>query len=304
MLRQMHNSAAFVRLRFTASELLLLVAAAGLVCASIVQFAVAPISSGVMLLAAVAIVALVHERANTRQMVRLLGERLGTAPTLSKLEVAGASDIAMLDHALNRAIQRARVQAHAADAITSERTAPAFEVGEPRMVAVLAVGVRNGEGESFSEQHLESLLRIAKLAQQGDAANLSLRVQSDGVLLVAYGLEKQQPVAASIRQALELVGALSAEAQLRFGLSCGTARLCSGIGDVATAVGAPFEDSARLYRMAAAWHEYHLLAAEPVALLARPFHSQRTTLTLSHATAPALPVYAIDLATPVVAMSA
>lgn len=304
MLRQMHHSAIFVRFRFTASEFLLLVAAAGLVCASVVQFVVAPVGSGAMVLAAVAIVALVHERANTRQMVRLLGERLGETPTLSKLEVGGVSDLEMLDHALNRMIQRARIQAQAADAVRPEVKAPSIDIGEPRMVAVLSIGTRNRDGNGFAVKQIESLLRTAQLAQQLDAAGLTLHLQSDGVLFVAWGLHVQQPVTLSVRQALELVQALSSDVELRFGLSCGMVRLCSGVGVAAMPIGAPFEDSARLYRMAAAWHEYHLLAAEPVALLARPFDSQRTTLKLTHVAAPALPVYAINLTASAVAMSA
>ncbi len=255
------------------------------------------------MLAAVAIVALVHERATTRQIVRQLGERLGAAPTLSKLEVAGAGELAMLDHALNRMIQRARIEAQVAGVACSEGTAPSIDIGEPRMAAVLAIGLRNGDGDGFGEKRIEALMRIARLVQDGDAGKLMLRVESDGTVFVAYGLQEQQPAAVSIRQALDLVQALSSDRELRFGLSCGAVRLCSGTGVGPTPIGAAFEDSARLRRMAAAWHEYHLLAAEPVALLARPFHSQRTTLTLTHAAAPALPVYAIDLTSTAVAMS-
>lgn len=305
MLRQMHNSASFIRLRFTGGELLLLLAAAGLVCAALVQFVVAPVGSGAMALAAVAIIALVHERASTRQMVRLLCERLGEAPTLSKLEVAGVSDIAMLDHALNRMIQRARVQAQAADTGRPDvEEAPRIAIGEPRMAAVLAIGLRKRDGDAYGEKQIAALMRLAELTRQGNPANLSVRVQSDGSLFVACGVQDEQPIAVSIRQALDLVKTLASDPELRFGLSCGVVRLCSGLDAAPTPIGAPFEDSARLYRMAAAWHEYHLLAAEPVALLARPFHSHRTTLTLTHAAAPALPVYAIDLAAPAVAMSA
>lgn len=303
MLRQLHNSASTVRLRFTTSEILLLLAAVGLVCASVGQILVAPVGSGAMLLAAAAIVALVHERSSTRHTVRMLGERLTDAGSLDKLEVVDTGDVAALEHALNRIIQRARAHAEASRCPSEAATVPGS--AEPRMAAVLGVGLRGADDDVFSGAHFVRILETQQVARYIADGGVSATLQSDGTVLVVCGAANGQAISASIAQALEIAQALSADRNLRFGLSCGPVRRCAAPGAVPSLLGAPCAEAIRLARMALSWHEYDLLAAEPVALLARTFRSQRTSLTLTHAAAPALPVYTLELlAAKTVAMSA
>ncbi|PLS79856.1 MAG: hypothetical protein CYG59_11070 [Chloroflexi bacterium] len=306
MYRHLHNRVPYTRFRYTTSELLLLAVAIGLVWTALSHVLVSPIAACAMLLAVAAIVALVHERASTRLRVRQLGERLNDVETLEKLEVVGASDVADLERALNRMIQQSREQAREAPAplpVFAQPQAPV--VGEGQTVAVLVIGARQGVVEPFTAEHLGWLAQTTKaVAQASGAENASIRMQNDGTLVVTCGAQEAQPVVVTVRQALGIAQALSSDPQLRTGLSCGTARLCTAADVAPTLVGAPFEEATRLYRMAASWHEYQLLCAEPIALLARSFSSQRTSLKLTHPLAPALPVYALDLASTPVAMSA
>ncbi len=306
MHQHFNNSVSFARFRYTTSELLLLAVAGGLVCTAIAHVLVSPIGACAMMLAVAAIVALVHERAATRRRVHELGERLNDAASLEKLEVGGANDVTALDRALNRIIQQAREQAREASdpwPLFVQPQQPA--IGEGQTVAVLVVGARQGTAERFTPEHLGWLAQTTKaVLATGDSANLSIRMQNDGTLLVTCGGQQAQSVSATVHQALTIAQVLSADSQLRLGLSCGMARLCTVSEVEPTLVGAPFEEATRLYRMAAAWHEYQLLCAEPIALLARAFPSQRTPLKLTRPLAPALPVYALDLASRPVAMSA
>lgn len=306
MHQQLNNSASFARFRYTTSELLLLVVAGGLVCTAIAHVLVSPIGASALMLAAAAIVALVHERATTRRRVRELGERLNDAASLEKLEVMGANDGTALDRALNRIIQQAREQAREASdpwPLFVQPQQPA--VGEGQTVAVLVIGARQGVAEPFTPEHLGWLAQTTKaVLEASGSAKPSIQMQNDGTLLVTCGGQPAQPVTATVNQALSIAQLLSADSQLRLGLSCGVARLCTVSEVEPTLVGAPFEEATRLYRMAAAWHEYQLLCAEPIALLARAFPSQRTPLKLTHPLAPALPVYALDLSPRPVTMSA
>ena len=96
----------------------------------------------------------------------------------------------------------------------------------------------------------------------------------------------------------------ASDPDVRFGLSCGQGRLWA-LPDIGpTIIGAPLEEAVRLYRMAAAWHEYRLLCAEPIALLAHSFNSQRTPLELTYHTLPTLPIYAVELQSAAIAVSA
>jgi HAMP domain-containing protein len=306
MLRQVHNVLHITRLHVTPSEILLLTVAAGLFCASLAQLVATPLVAAVMLLAVAAIVALVYERWTTRRTMRLLSERLNDDDGLGKREVATSADIAVLDQALNRLIQRTRAQAQAVAMQREDTTSSGSRpVGQAHMVAVLSIGIRQGATEAFTLEHLELLVQAATHAIQGNQnAMLSVQMQGDGTVLVASGAKQPQPIVTSLRQVVAVAKALSADERLRFGLSCGAVRVCALPGVVPVLVGSPIEDALRLFRMATAWHQYQLLCTEPVALLARAYPSERTPLKLNLAVLPSLRVYNVDLESMPVARSA
>lgn len=305
MFRSVQNPVGVTQIRLTSSEIMLVAVASGLLFAAVVNVLSDPVVAGAMVLAAVAIGALVHERVMTRRMARTLAERLNAVATLDKLEVSGANDAASLDHALNRIIQQAREQA--------QRTAAEWPADEPvttalpvsRSVAVLSVGLRQVDRDVYGPAHLAAVAKLAAAAREAcGTLPIQLDVQADATVLIAFGAAEDQPVGVSLRQALDLAQTLSGDRDVRFGLSCGTARSCQMPDEIQRLMGVPFEEAARLFRMAASWHEYQLLCTEPVALLARARPSERTTLKLTHAALPSLPVYAMSLELQAVALSA
>lgn len=285
-------------LRLTWGELLLLVGAVALAIGALVKLGQSPVVSSVMLLASAALVALVYERVSTRRTLVALAEHL-TAGPLNKLEIEPGGSARVLGQALNQAIQRTR----------SAAPPPAQEpvvTAEPLPVAVLSIGLRQHGPATYSAAYGERLAEVALAARRAShATDALLDAYGDGTLLLIFGAQTTQALAASTRLALEVARVLaSGYPDLRFGLGCGEGRLCALPGIGTTVIGAPIEDAVRLFRMAAAWHEYRLLCAEPIALLAQSFPSQRTPLQLTHATLPPLPIYALSLDTATVAMSA
>lgn len=283
------------QVRLTWSESLLLGSAAVLSVGAFAEMAQAPLGGVVMLLAAVALAALVFERASTRRTLLMLAEQLDASDPVYKLEVEPIRGTSVLGQAFNRAIQRSRAEALEAPL---PATAPhdATDTGYESVVAVLSVGLTHRTHAPYSAAYSERLALVAREARQacGDA-DVAIYAQADGTLALIFGTQ-QQPISRSLRQALEVALTLSARYNdVRFGLSCGQCRVCTLPGVGTTYIGTPLEDAVRLARMAIAWHEYRLLCAEPIALLARSFASQRTTLELTHAATPTLPVYALTL---------
>jgi hypothetical protein len=267
------------------------------------------LSAIVLLLAAAAIVALVRERVAYRQTLLAIAERLDAIETLGKFEIKATNSSSAIDQALNRAIQRSREQTQQ----TKPQTPTPLCIVEPApvpeqrfTVAVLSIDLRHSIVEMYTPAYSAYLVSVADTAARAiQQTHALLKTQGDGTLLVIFGARLDQPIAASIRQALDLALLLSTSyPDLRFGLSCGAAwsSALPGLGE--TVVGAPLEDATRLSRMAAAWHEYNLLCTEPTALLARAFPSQRTPLQLTHPAMPMLPVYALQLDPATMAMSA
>lgn len=306
MLKHPHIPVIFARFSLTWTENLLLCVAIILAVAAVLAVLVSSLSAIVLLLAAAAIVALVRERVTYRQTLRALAERLDDLDTLSKLEVNSSHSAGVIDQALNRAIQRAREQSrHSSSQPTLRVIPPAATADVPVTVAVLSIDLRRAESDLYTSAYAEYLAAVADAATQATRQTwASLQAQGDGTLLLTFGVQPEQPVALSLRHALDVALTLASSfADLRFGLSCGSARLCSLSGVGQTIVGAPLEDAVRLSRMAASWHEYNLLCTEPTALLARTIPSQRTPLQLTHTAMPTLPVYALELDS-AVAMSA
>lgn len=305
MFKHPHIPVNFARFALTWTENLLLCVAIILgVAAVLAALVVSSLSAIVLLLAAVAIVALIRERVTYRQTLRALAEQLDDLDTLSKLEVNSSKHAGMIDQALNRAIQRTREQSRHAHP-TLHVIPPAAVTDAPMTVAVLSIDLRRAESELYTSAYAEYLGAVADAAAQATSQTwASLQAQGDGTLLLIFGIQPEQPVTLSLRYALDAALSLSSRfADLRFGLSCGSARLCPLPGVGSMIVGAPLEDAVRLSRMAASWHEYDLLCTEPTALLARTVPSQRTPLQLTHTAMPTLPVYALELDS-AVAMSA
>lgn len=306
MLKHPHIPVIFARFSLTWTENLLLCVAIILGVAAVLAVLVSSLSAIVLLLAAAAIVALVRERVTYRQTLRALAERLDDLDTLSKLEVNSSHSAGVIDQALNRAIQRAREQSrHSSSQPTLRVIPPAATTDSPVIVAVLSIDLRRADSDLYTSAYAEYLAAVADAATQATRQTwASLQAQGDGTLLLIFGVQPEQSVALSLRHALDVALTLASSfADLRFGLSCGSARLCSLSGAGQMIVGAPLEDAVRLSRMAASWHEYNLLCTEPTALLARTVPSQRTPLQLTHTAMPTLPVYALELDS-AVAMSA
>lgn len=287
------------RMHLTWGEILLLVGAAALALGALIKVSVAPAVAVIMLLAAAALAALVYERSTTRRTLVALAEQLKTNGPLHKVEVE-ASSAGMLGQALNQAIQRSRKETAL---LTVE---PPSAVAETLPVVVLSIGLRQGVHPAYTAAHTERLTEVALAAREASqATDAVLDAHGDGTLLLIFGSQQLVPPVLSLQQALDVALALRAGyPDLRFGLGCGQGRSCTLPGLGTTIIGAPLEDAVRLYRMAAAWQEYHLLCVEPVALLARSCSSQRTMLQLTYASKPTLPIYAISLSPVSVAVSA
>lgn len=308
MFKHPHIPVIFARFALTWTENLLLCVAIILGVAAVLAALVSSLSAIVLLLAAVAIVALVRERVTYRQTLRALAEQLDDLDTLTKLEVNSSRSAGMIDQALNRAIQRTREQSRHASSSghpTLHVIPPAAVTDAPMTVAVLSIDLRRAESELYTSAYAEYVGAVADAAAQATRQTwASLQAQGDGTLLLIFGIQPEQPVTLSLSYALDAALSLSSRfADLRFGLSCGSARLCPIPGVGSMIVGAPLEDAVRLSRMAASWHEYNLLCTEPTALLARTVSSQRTPLQLTHTAMPTLPVYTLELDS-AVAMSA
>lgn len=302
MLKHLPSPLDLSRMHLTWSERLLVVGATALTIGALIKLSAAPAVASIMLLASAALVALVYERSTTRRTLVALAEQLKSSGPLSKVEVE-ASSAGALGQALNQAIQRSRVQTP--PQLEAAQALPGFEA-ETLPVAVLSIGLRQGVHAAYTAAHTARLTEVALAARQASRTPAAvLDAHGDGTLLLIFGARQSQPLAISMRQALDVALALTARyPDLRFGLGCGQGRVCALPDLGSTIIGAPLEDAVRLYRMAAAWQEYHLLCAEPVALLARSFASQRTALHLTYANKPTLPVYAISLDPATVAISA
>jgi hypothetical protein len=299
MLKHVPVPISISRMRLTWSEKLLLVGAAALAIAALIKLGASPAVASVMLLASAALVALVYERSTTRRTLVALAEQLQTNGPLSKVEVE-ASSVEALGHALNQAIQRSRLQT----------VPPAIEqpsaLAETLPVAVLSIGLRQGVHAAYTAAHTERLTEVALAARQASRpSDAILDAHGDGTLLLIFGSQYELPLALSMQRALDVALTLAARyPDLRFGLGCGQGRRCALPEIGPTIIGAPLEEAVRLYRMAASWQEYQLLCTEPVALMARSFHTQRTMLNLTYASKPTLPIHAISLDPAAVAMSA
>lgn len=287
------------QLGLTKGEIVLLVTAVALCVAALATVVQTPLGAVALLLAAAAVSALIHERASTRRQLHVLAEQLNTTGPLAKLEVHSATGTHALGQALNRAIQRSR-----AEALDLPASAAPPLGARDADVAVLSLGVsRDGLSAAAYSERLSAVAQTVRRASAD--AGVELYVQADGTLLLIFGAHTEQPMRLSLHHALNVALTLSAHDPLiRFGLSCGNARVCVLPGIGTTYIGPPLEDALRLARMAVSWNEYQLLCAEPIALLARQFASHRTTLELTHAAAPTLPVYALALPTAPIALSA
>lgn len=304
MLKPVHNWVVAGRLRLTWSELLLACVAASLLVVAILHLPASPQNAVALLLAAAAIAALLHERMTTRRVLAELAAQLDDESGSHKFDVLGTLGAEAVDHALNRMIQRTRAQASVASQNAAE-AAPALgaTVGSQVHVAVLSVGLRR-DGAQHNAAHAARLMQAASSAMTAPAEQPRVQMQGDGTLLLIFGCNGDQPIADSLRHALATSHVLQSDPHLRFGLGVGSAQQCTLPGGATALIGAALDDAARLQRMAAAWHEYHLLCAEPVALLARCHRSQRTTLKLTNPNLPPFPVYALDLPAASVAKSA
>jgi hypothetical protein len=225
MFKHAQNHVIVRRFPLTWGEAILAIAALLLVCAALVRVFESPTNAVLLLLAASAITALIHERLTTRRMIASLADRLRSAGPLPKFEVANATPTTMLDQALNRAIQKSREQtAEAARASAQATRAAAAPVSA--MVAALSVGVRHDAAAAYGPEHLERLDRAGKAALQVDGSALT-RMQGDGTLLIIFGAAKGDPIGRSMRQALAVARKLAADESLRFGVSCGVATMYS-----------------------------------------------------------------------------
>lgn len=292
------------RIQLTNGEKAALLGAASLLVGALVQLLNAPAMALSLLLAVVAMCAFVYERIQSRRMLLHVVDRLSADGLLSKAEVDAKVETTVIDQAINHAVQRMRHQIG--------RRAPHWnaldachERDESRTVAALSITLRRDLVEHSPTEHVARLIETVQtaFASTPDSAPF-LTIQGDGTILLIFGVRVPRRIAASLQQALATAALLGADPYVRFGLGCGSARIVSLPDIDATVIGAPLEDALRLSRMAAAWHEHTLLCVEPVALLAHTNHSQRTTLTLTHAALPPLPVYALDLQPRAVARSA
>jgi hypothetical protein len=278
--------------------MLLACVAATLAIVAILQVPIVPQNAIPLLLTAAAIAALLYERFTTRRVLAELASQLADENNSHKFDVMGALGAPHVDHALNRLVQRVREHETVTKECASTTLPPAATADTTMQVVALSVGVRRERHVDYSADQAARLLRTASAALAATEEQPCVLVQGDGTLLLIFGSTVNQPITLSLRYALQTAHALQSDPHLRFGLGVGSARQCPLPGGTTALIGAPLDDAARLQRMAAAWHEYHLLCAEPVALLARSHRNQRTTLKLTSPSLPPLPVYALELATP------
>jgi uncharacterized ferredoxin-like protein len=302
MFKHAHHHGIVRRFPLTWGETILAISALLLAGSGLARMIESPTHGVLLLLAAVTLAALIHERLNTRRVIAALAERLCTLGSLPKFEVSSAAPRTLLDQALNRAIQRSREQMAEAARVAYHQT-QSVTAPVRGMVAVLGIGLRQDPTTTFGPEHLERLERVAQAVRDVDAAALA-RVQGDGTLLIIFDVGQGCPIGRAMRQALAVARKLAVDESLRFGVSCGEATIHATMTGESLVIGVPLEDAGRLARMAIAWHEYRLLCTEPVALLARDVSGQRTALKLTHPGAPTLPVYALDVQPSSVAISA
>lgn len=259
------------------------------------------------------LVLLAVERARARRRMHRLATQLDAVASLEKLEVSTDPSIAMLDQALNNAIQRTREQARIVQ--MSRQTLPIGEAlrfldednEATRSVAVLALGLRDHHQVPVSAEMMIQLRQIAGtvvgVAERGSAL---LQMQGSGTFALIFAAFSQEPAARSAKAALAAAVELAhIYPELHFGLSSGTGLSCRLPGAGYTVIGAPLEEAIRLHRLAASWHEYRILCPEPVALLVRPHTpSQRTPLQLTFPHAPPLPVYSLEITPEAIALGA
>ena len=253
------------------------------------------------------------ERMRARRRMVQLAAQLRSVASLDKLEVSDDPSVAVLDQALNDAIQRTREQAHVAQRASQADPAGvasqllADVTGAPRSVAVLALGLRETDQTIASPETMEQLREIAgTVAAVAERRSALLQMQGSGTFALIFAAFSQEPVARSAKAAFDAAVELAARYPiLQFGLSSGSGMPFALPGAGYTVIGSPFEEAIRLQRMSASWHEFRLLCPEPVALLLRPWIvGQRTPLQLTSPNAPPLPVYSLEAKSDVVALDA
>lgn len=263
-------------------------------------------SNPILGVVAVAFVVLLGvERARARRRVQRLATQLKSSASLEKLEVGDDPANAALAEALNAAIQRTREHAHLAQQLQQPGLGDAAaqlmrEIeGAPRSIAVLALGVREQDHPLLASDRMAQLRHIASTVVAVAERHAALiQMQGSGTFALIFAAFAHEPVGRSAKvaydAALEL---MAAHPSLHLGLSAGTGLPCQLPGAGYTVIGTPLEEALRLHRLALSWDEYRLLCPEPVALLLLPrINGQRTTLQLTAAHAPPLPVYALDTA--------
>jgi len=253
------------------------------------------------------------ERIRARRRMLRLAAQIEAVATLDKLEITDHPAGAALDQALNAAIQRTREQAHSLQIAPHPAPSSAAlhfidnEGDVPRSLAVLALGLREPASGNVSPLAMEQLREIAgTVVRVAEARAALLQMQGSGTFVLIFAAFSHEPAARSATAAFEAALELrTAHPDLRFGISAGSGLPCELPGAGYTVIGSPLEEAIRLHRLAARWHEFQVLCPEPVALLLRPrTTSHRTSLQLTSPTAPALPVYALDLETEALALQA
>ncbi len=244
------------------------------------------------------------ERTRARRRMQRLADQLKSVASLEKLEVPDDRSASALDRALNEAIQRSREQQRILK--FTPRVLPTSAAlnflddaeGEPRSIAVLALGLRDQDQHAASPESMEQLREIAgTVVRVAEERAALLQMQGSGTFALIFAAFSHEPAArsasAAYNAAVELV---SAHETLRCGISVGAGISCTLPGAGYTVLGSPFEEAIRLHRLSASWDEYKVLCPEPVALLLRPLAAgQRTQLQLTSATGPTLPVYSLEV---------
>jgi hypothetical protein len=263
--------------------------------------------------AAAALLLLGIERARERRRMERLATQLDAIASIEKIEVPHERRSAVLDKALNAAIQRTREQARMAQ--LSRHVLPAAQAlrlradddGATRSVAVLALGLPQQDQAAISSETMEHLRDIAgTVVEVAERRSALVQMQGSTTFALIFAAFSQEPAARSADEAYDAAAELmAAHPGLHFGLSSGTGLSCTLPGAGYTVIGAPLEEAIRLHRLAATWNEYRLLCPEPVALLLRPRTAgQRTPLELTSTNAPALPVYALEITPDALALGA
>ncbi len=245
------------------------------------------------------------ERARARRRMQRLANQLKSVASLEKLEVPDDPTASALDRALNDAIQRSREQQHILKFTPQAVPASAAlgllddSEGQPRSIAVLALGLRDQEQPGASPEAMEQLRDIAgTVVRVAEDYSALLQMQGSGTFALIFAAFSQEPAARSARAAYDAaVELITTHAALRCGISVGAGLPCTLPGAGYTVLGSPFEEAIRLHRLSASWDEFQVLCPEPVALLLRPRAAgHRTHLQLTAASGPTLPVYALEVA--------